>query len=204
MLCRKRAENHWLQDISTSQQRKHMWNQILAEVWEIFTVQHASKCQLPSLSSAWCYQHSSRVSSSVLWVSSFLFMTLSADMLVTFWAQALACWLWSQSCITCKRTAWHSSVTVPRNISQCTNLPGCARVTFHPTVQKAGLMHSVLKYTFAYLLPVINYQQREERIWIWGLHWCKCTFILAFYPKSDVCWYFKIACRPARAVFPHL
>lgn len=82
-----------------------------------------------------------------------LFMTSSADMLITTWAQALACWLWSRSCITHKRTAWHSSVNTPRNISRCVRLPGHVRVRFHPAAQKAGLVHSVLKYTFSYLLP---------------------------------------------------
>lgn len=81
-----------------------------------------------------------------------LFMTLSTDMLIATWAQALACWLWSWSCITYKRTARHSSVNTPRNISRCVRLPGHTRVRFHPTTQKTGLVLSVLKYTFSYLL----------------------------------------------------
>lgn len=167
MLGRNRAENHWLQAVSTSEQRKHMWKQILAEVREIFTVWHAAKCQLPSPSSAQCYQHGSRVSSSVLWVPIFLFMTLSADALVALWDQALACWLWRQSCITYKRTAWHSSVFIPRNISQCTSLPGCAGVKFHPhcaegRINTFSAEKHIFLFTIRYKLPAEGREDLDQ------------------------------------------
>lgn len=154
MLGRNSAENHWLQATNTCEQRKRGWNQSLAEVRKNFAIWRTAKCQLPSLSSANVIS-TAPGRPSQFWDSHrvLVFMSLSTDILITTWAQALACWLWSQSCITCKRTAWHSSVNTCRNISQCARLPGHVRIRFHPAAQKAGLLRSVLKYTFSYLLP---------------------------------------------------
>lgn len=107
-----------------------------------------------------------------------LFVTLSTDMLVTTWVRALACWLWSWSCITRKRIAWHSSVHTPRNISRCARLPGRARVGFHPAAQKAGLVlcwntcSPVYYQSASFKFPAEGKEDLDHQ-----LRWCKHILI---------------------------